>query len=314
LSDMVDGIKGGCLIGGDFNARIYFCREVDKDAIGPHIIEKSRDVLDTLNEGTRENRNLFIGFAKSHSMMAVNTMFQKPPEKLITYIEKTSNNEDEQSTRHRGPPYDASKYAQVDYWLAPKESTNIVQDVQSRKDIYFDSDHFLLEIIFSAKVKARSCKNKNKAKRYYKPDDKRWHEYNNEVRTLLEQDGISLASFTNAVTTAAGNQLLEVSPEVKKHFISKQTWDKIETRNKMNKEGCTKKEMKDITREIGKAAKVDKQNHLIEQFNENPRDTNKKGLWKSVKQLKKKFVPNFIKMKNKSGQHVPLVKRAEAIA
>lgn len=89
LSEAVDKIKGGCLIGGDFNARIYHVGEVDKDAMGQHIIKKDREVLDTLHEGTRENRNVFIGFAKTHGMMALNTVFQKPPEKLITYVEKS---------------------------------------------------------------------------------------------------------------------------------------------------------------------------------------------------------------------------------
>ena len=57
-----------------------------------------------------------------------------------------------------------------------------------------------------------------------------------------------------------------------------------------------------------------KREHLIEHFNENPQDPSKKGLWKAVKDLKKKFVPNYIKMKNMDGRHVPLAKRAETIA
>ena len=53
---------------------------------------------------------------------------------------------------------------------------------------------------------------------------------------------------------------------------------------------------------------------MIEQFNENPQDPSKKGLWKACKGLKKKFVPNYIKIKNMDGRHVPLAKRAETIA
>ena len=43
-------------------------------------------------------------------------------------------------------------------------------------------------------------------------------------------------------------------------------------------------------------------------------DTNKKHMWKAVKDLKKKFVPQYVTMKNKAGVHVPLIKRAESIA
>ena len=57
-----------------------------------------------------------------------------------------------------------------------------------------------------------------------------------------------------------------------------------------------------------------KREHLIEHFNENPQDPSKKGLWKAVKGLKKKFVPNYIKMKNMDGRHIPLAERAETIA
>ena len=61
-------------------------------------------------------------------------------------------------------------------------------------------------------------------------------------------------------------------------------------------------------------ARRDKQSCLFEQFNENPNDANKKGLWKAVKGLKKKYVPNYVKIKNSDGKHVPLNQRAETIA
>ena len=61
-------------------------------------------------------------------------------------------------------------------------------------------------------------------------------------------------------------------------------------------------------------AQKDRREHLIEQFNENLQDPSKKGLWEAVKGLKKKFVPNYIKMKNMEGRYAPLTKRAETIA
>ena len=47
--------------------------------------------------------------------------------------------------------------------------------------------------------------------------------------------------------------------------------------------GATKKDNADLNREISRMARRDKQNCLIEEFNENPNDINKRGLWKAVK-------------------------------
>ena len=61
-------------------------------------------------------------------------------------------------------------------------------------------------------------------------------------------------------------------------------------------------------------ARRDKQSCLIEEFNENPNDGNKRGLWKSVNSLEKKKIPNYVKMNNSDGKHVPLTQRAQTIA
>ena len=53
---------------------------------------------------------------------------------------------------------------------------------------------------------------------------------------------------------------------------------------------------------------------MIEQFNENPKDPHKKGLWRVVKGLKRKFTPQYVQMKNSQGNHVPVTERAQAIA
>ena len=61
-------------------------------------------------------------------------------------------------------------------------------------------------------------------------------------------------------------------------------------------------------------ARKDRRNHLIEQFDENPQDTQKKGLWKAVKGLKRKFTPRYVQMKNEHGKHAPIIERAQTIA
>ena len=66
--------------------------------------------------------------------------------------------------------------------------------------------------------------------------------------------------------------------------------------------------------EIRKAVKQDRRTHVVEKFRENPEDKHKKHLWKAIKEMKSKFTPRYIQMKNRKGTLVPLKQRAEAIA
>ena len=123
-----------------------------------------------------------------------------------------------------------------------------------------------------------------------------------------------LEAVKAALIDAAENTLTEKEGEHGKPYISTETWELIEERNEKVKQKEPEKKIKRLNRKIEYEAKKDKKRHLLEQFNENPKDKYKKDLWRSVKNLKKKYTPNFIKMKNKNGAQVPLNKRAEAIA
>ena len=49
------------------------------------------------------------------------------------------------------------------------------------------------------------------------------------------------------------------------------------------------KKIKELNKEIRKCAKQDRKQALLEKFNENPKDENKKDLWKAVKRIKKQI-------------------------
>ena len=51
------------------------------------------EYLNTMNEKTKESRALFLGFCKMHHLRILNSVFSKPPEKLITYREKTNGSD-----------------------------------------------------------------------------------------------------------------------------------------------------------------------------------------------------------------------------
>ena len=59
LSEEITSCPGRYLIGGDFNARIHYVREVDADVCGPYIIGRGMEHLNTMNDQTKESRALF---------------------------------------------------------------------------------------------------------------------------------------------------------------------------------------------------------------------------------------------------------------
>ena len=311
LSMEISQIKGRYFIGGDFNARLHYVRDYERDVCGSYIIGRGNDYLNNMSDPVKENRALFLGFCQLHGLNILNSQYSKPPDKLITYKEKIHIGENEQLN---GPPFNAFKYGQIDYWLANKDGKRAVLDVQSRIDVGFDSDHFLLECRLVVTTICRKEDNSFKAKRYSKPDPMKWNAYNDKIRSLLEGKQCDLDIFTKALLEGAEAALDGEPKQKKKKFIKPQTWEKIKERNEQTRTGATKKDISDLNKEIARMARRDKQSCLIEEFNENPADVNKKGLWKAVKGLKKKFVPHYVKMKNSDGKHVPLGQRAETIA
>ena len=100
----------------------------------------------------------------------------------------------------------------------------------------------------------------------------------------------------------------------RKNYITRNTWNQIEKRNELRSNGAPSQEVHRLIKEISKQARLDRRNHLIEKFNENPNDPNKKGLWRAVKDLKRKFTPQYAHMKNLHGARAPITERAQTIA
>ena len=198
--------------------------------------------------------------------------------------------------------------------LTKKEWSSTVTDCQSRIDLCFDSDHFLLEANIDIKLKATPTTKGGKVKKFTKPDQGTWESYNQAVRDELGVGEVDYTNLCRSIASAADLHLSPVNPEIKKPYISNSTWQLIQDRNLAWNTAHTNKQMKTMNNKISNEAKKDKKNHTIEKFNENPADKNKKNLWRAVKDMKRKYTPSYIKMKNKDGIHVPLNKRAEAIA
>jgi len=264
------------------------------------------EYLNNMSEQTKESRALFMGWCKLHRLAILNSQFSKPPEKLITYKEKTNDSD-------FGPPFIAERYAQIDNWLTSKDWKSFCDDVQSRRDIAFDSDHLVLESCISMKPPPRLLDTEPLHK-YSKPSTDQWVRYNQECHKFLSSDQVCFQTLVQGILQAAAGALEKVPPGKKKTYITKNTWDKIEKRNQCRRNGAPTNQIRSLNKEIAKSARLDRRNHLIEQFNENPNDPNKTGLWRAVRQLKIKFIPQYVQMKNGAGERVPLTSRAETIA
>ena len=67
--------------------------------------------------------------------LAMNTLHDKPNEKLITYHAPSSE---------LGPPYERGKYETLDYCVTTERWKNTVQDVESDMKANITSDHYPL--------------------------------------------------------------------------------------------------------------------------------------------------------------------------
>ena len=95
--------------------------------------------------------------------------------------------------------------------------------------------------------------------------------------------------------------------------MQKRLWDKISGRNNELEKRYVNKKVNSLNMEIKKNVREDEREHLLEQIRESKEDPHNKHLLKTVKNLKGKFTPKFIQMRNKNEMLVPLRKRAEAI-
>ena len=241
------------------------------------------------HEWTKESRALFLGFCQMQSLrMFWTASFQNHP---VSWSLVWKNHEKPTGVEF-GPPYDAVRFAEIDYWLVADANKHACTDVQSRQDIVFESDHLVLECKAEILTQANT-KKKNSVPKFHKPNRQQWEKYNEHVAGLMGQSSCTLNCFQKAVLDSAKRHLETIPHEKRKPYISRSTWAKIEERNRCRHAGATTMEMRRMNREINQMAKKDKQNHLIEQFKDNPQDRNNKNLRKAVKGLRTKFTPQI---------------------
>ena len=112
---------------GDYNARIIESLPSEATHIGQHILqEEGASIENTLSLGQKQNRELFMDFIFEKDYFPMNTWFEKPMEKLVTFAEM--HNQD------KILPAEPEHDAQLDYMITTRKWRHIIKDVEHTKE------------------------------------------------------------------------------------------------------------------------------------------------------------------------------------
>ena len=109
---------------------------------------------------------------------------------------------------------------------------------------------------------------------------------------------------------AAQSHLTEISPEQRKNYISKETWNLIKERQAQRQMGDAEKE-NELTKQIKKSADDDKEKYCIKRLEGG---ISLREKWQEIKIHKRQVTPNFNKAKYVRGSRIAKGDRAEATA
>ena len=201
-------------------------------------------------------------------------------------------------------------HSYVDFLLTNYRWKNSVLNVTSLTDWFIDSDDYLVLAKLRVKFK-HTQKRYCQSVRLRPPNANQASGYNRQIKNALSQKaGLLMTDFLEAMTDASKTNLTPISMRQRKRYLSHHKWSLIEERQDAHASHDAQK-VKDLTVQIKKKAKKDKQRFLVDSLMES-NDPRKQ--WAAMKSLKKKRSPNFTKLKDKDGLRVGPRRRAEAIA
>ena len=136
---------------GDFNCRFHFRHPKEEDTLGPFVYGRGKEIMEKTLERDEEgttNRALTLEWAMENDLVCSNTIFQKTPEKLVTYREKTTDLEDKDWN-------EKEKYAQIDFLWVPQRWKNSIINIESDTRSNFPSDHYPITATVRLKMEQR---------------------------------------------------------------------------------------------------------------------------------------------------------------
>jgi len=298
------------IVVGDFNARIMETAPREKTTIGPHYFAQEGKGINTLSTNQKDNRNRMIEFAIANALSISNTWFIKPQRDLVTYRSVATKDFRENLT--------TEKYAQLDYIMVQQIWKNTITNIHTTDATAIASDHKLIVATVRIKLANKKKPKTEPCPKYWKPTQEQAEAYNEEVRRRTaewrqqqnNEDEDKMEIWTNICKEAAAETLTKKDPKIKKPYISKETWDLMERRVKEVELGNTET-AEGLTTMIQKQCRRDKLKWRLERLEESDQHGYK---WEELKTMKKKFTPQFAKLKDNEGKHIPVAKYAEKTA
>ena len=302
LNDLADtfGNQNIHLILGDLNARVIENLPGEFTHIGQHVLKsEGATVENTLSPGQQQNREMFMDFIFEKDYYPMNTWFEKPIEQLATFRAV--------GTKDFKEPFALEKYAQIDFALINKPWKNAIKDCNTTEAHAFDTDHKMIHLKMKAKLASKGDAKHKAIPKYRVPTEEQNASYNQQLyHMLLEKEAegtqITLECIAELCKEAAKETLTKIPKEQRKEFISANTWEKMEAREKLIKENKNEEAFK-LNQEIKNQIKAEKQKEKLRQLEEIDEQKNYK--WDGLKRLRAKFVPKNVKFKDKHGRHMP---------
>ena len=124
------------------------------------------------------------------------------------------------STRDGGPPWDAIRYASIDYVLATGRWNKTITKAWSTPETQTDSDHFLLRASFRCKLAAQNKKTE-KRERYEKPNQLQRDKYNEEINKRKPETANELIE---AIAHSSKQHLTPRDPAIREPYITEESW------------------------------------------------------------------------------------------
>ena len=135
------------------------------------------------------------------------------------------------------------------------------------------------------------------------------------MKRVLQCDEISLQNYdwkvlSNQILLAANASLRKKTPQQRRNYISRKTWNLIQERQNEHQNGDSQA-VDPLNNEIRRGAKKDRKDAHLNSLRELP-DAGEN--WQGVKELKRDPAPKFVRLRNLQGQLVAPKDRAETIA
>ena len=139
--------QGPTYVGGDFNARLHQALGIgENNVMGTHFFDKGNEQTHLMTDPIWCNRSHFVNFSIQNNLKIINTLFEKPNDKLATYQNPKAKLG---MSKRRGT------HETLDYWLTENRWQNSCVDCEADGGANINTDHYPLILEIKLQIKNR---------------------------------------------------------------------------------------------------------------------------------------------------------------